>query len=130
VAAFGVLALAIGLSVMLDARRRTVSTAVLRAVGLTPRAVFGALAIEYAVVLVCGTVLGTFMGLQLGSIMLQFLEVTETGAPVIPPFILETRWGVLAIAGVGLLVVTVGSVVAGGVYLRRVAVARAIRLSE
>lgn len=130
VAAFAVLALAVMLSVLLDARRRTVSTAVLRAVGLRPRSVYASLLFEYSLVLLCGAVLGVVLGLRLGDLMLRFLDVTESGAEVVPPFDLETRWDVVSLALVALVVITVASVGAAGVYLRRVAVARAIRLSE
>ncbi|MEX2081291.1 MAG: ABC transporter permease, partial [Dehalococcoidia bacterium] len=130
VAAFSVLCLAVVLTLVLDAEQRSVSTSVLRAVGLSTRSVFGALAIEYSVVVALGVTLGIALGLQVGAVMLRFLEVTERGEPVLPPFVLQTNYGILGFAVGLLLVVMVGSVLAAGFYLRQVSVARAIRLSE
>jgi hypothetical protein len=42
------------------------------------------------------------LGRQVARIMLSFLEVTELGTPVLPPFTLETDWRALAI-GIGVL---------------------------
>ncbi len=130
VAALSVLGLALVLSLLLDAERRTVTTSVLRAVGMGRRTVFGALAIEYGVVVVVGSVLGAVMGLQVSALMLRFLDVTEQGERVIPPFALATDWTALGIAALALLVVATVGVVAAGTYLVRASVPQAIRISE
>jgi hypothetical protein len=130
VAALTVLCLAMALSLLLDAERRAVSTSVLRAVGLAPRSIFAALAIEYAVVVVLGTVLGIALGLRVSALMLRFLDVTEDGEKVLPPFALRTDWSALGVAAGVMVLVAAVSVSLAGYYLRRVAVARALRLSE
>jgi hypothetical protein len=130
IAALSVLCLAMALSLLLDAERRAVTTSVLRAVGLAPRSVFAALAIEYSVVVVLGTTLGVILGLRVSALMLRFLEVTEDGDPVLPPFSLATDWRALALAAGVMALVAAFSVGLAGLYLRRVAVARALRLSE
>jgi hypothetical protein len=62
--------------------------------------------LEWGVVLAIGAVIGVLLGRRVASVMLSFLEVTEEGNTVIPPFILETDWRTLGI-GVGVLTVLV-----------------------
>jgi hypothetical protein len=130
IVSLSVLCLAMVLSLVLDAERRVVPTSVLRAVGLAPRSIFGALAIEYGAVVALGSVLGLVLGLQVSALMLRFLEVTETGQPVLPPFALTTNWSALGLALAVLAAVATAAVFMAGMYLRRVSVSRAIRLSE
>jgi len=90
-------------TLVLSARRRTVEFAVLRTVGTSSWQILRAMLLEWGTVLVIGTTIGILLGRQVASIMLSFLEVTEDGVPVLPPFVLETNWTTLGI-GIGALV--------------------------
>jgi hypothetical protein len=59
--------------------------------------------LEWGTVLLIGAVVGVLLGRQIARIMLSFLEVTDQGEAVLPPFILLTDWVMLGI-GIGVLV--------------------------
>lgn len=85
--------------------RRRAEFALVHAMGFSRLQLFRMLALEYAVVLVAGTAAGAALGLLLGRQMLTFLDVTENGVRVEPPFILVTRWllvaaGMLLVLGI------------------------------
>ena len=82
--------------------RRRGEFALVHAMGFSRLQLFRQLALEYAVVFVAGTAAGAFLGLFLGRQMLSFLEVTEDGFKVEPPFILVTQW---LLVGVGVALV-------------------------
>jgi uncharacterized membrane protein len=42
--------------------------------------------------------IGTFIGERLSYVMLPFLQLTEKGERVLPPFILTINWGTIGIA--------------------------------
>jgi predicted lysophospholipase L1 biosynthesis ABC-type transport system permease subunit len=90
-------------TLVLSARGRTVEFAVLRTVGTSSWQIFRSMLLEWGTVLVIGTTIGVLLGRQVAAIMLSFLEVTEEGVRVLPPFTLETDWVTLAI-GIGTLV--------------------------
>ncbi|MBA4179822.1 MAG: hypothetical protein C0506_04465 [Anaerolinea sp.] len=85
--------------------RRRVEFALVHAMGFSRLQLLRMLALEYAVVFVAGTAAGAFLGLFLARQMLSFLDVTEDGLKVEPPFILMTQW---LLVGLGIaLVLTV-----------------------
>ena len=68
---------------------------------------------------IVGIVVGAVSGLILGNQMLSFLEFTETGTRVEPPFILQTDWIMVGIGvGVILLVFVLALVAARGFLAR------------
>ena len=80
--------------------------------------------------IVAGLALGTWMGGELGEIIMPFLAHDDTGGQVLPPFTMEVRWVTLGIiyAAMGLLfaVITVGVVW----FIRRISLQRILRLGE
>jgi hypothetical protein len=96
------------MSLWIAVQRRRVEFAVLRALGLSKGQVFRMLAFEYSLVVVLGIVAGTYLGLVVGRQMLSFLNVTETGNRVVPPFVLQTDWGVV-IAGILVVLLIFGA---------------------
>lgn len=94
-------------SLWMAVQRRRVEFAVLRALGLSKGQVLRMLAFEYALVIVLGLVAGAYLGLVVGRQMLSFLNVTEDGGRVTPPFVLQTDWGVVA-AGVAVVLLIFG----------------------
>lgn len=98
-------------TLVLGARARVLEFAVLRAVGASPREILRALLLEWGTVLVVGLAIGLALGRQVARIMLSFLEVTEDGTRVLPPFILMTDWLTLGIGGallVGIVLAALG----------------------
>lgn len=130
VAALAILALGFGLSLYVGGQLRTVEMSVLRAVGLSRSHVFAMVTIEYVIVAVVGLAVGTFAGLRISHTMLSFLNVTEQGGPLIPPFALETRWDTLGIAFSFVAVAFVAGIVILAVYFLRVPVSRILRLTR
>ena len=68
----------------------------LRSLGLTRPQMMGLLGIEHIAIAVIGLALGNWAGFQMSKMMVSTLAITETGDPVIPPFLLRTEWGLMA----------------------------------
>jgi ABC-type antimicrobial peptide transport system permease subunit len=103
---------------------------VLRAVGLAPRQVFTMICLEYLLVAVVGLIVGTIAGLRISSTMLDFLNVTETGARLMPPFALSTRWDTVAIAFLATAAAFMVGIIALAGYFLRLPVSRVLRLTR
>lgn len=73
------------------ARGRT-ETAFLRALGLSRSAYIRMVAFEHLMVAVIGLGLGTAVGLAMSRIAVESVAHTETGARLLPPFVLTTQW--------------------------------------
>jgi hypothetical protein len=109
---------------------RIIEFAVLRAVGSSSRQILRSMLLEWGTVLVLGSVIGVFLGRRVASIMLSFLDVTEQGDRVLPPFIVQTDWARLGL-GVGLLVAIVFVGLAlSWVSSMRAADARQLRITQ
>ena len=100
--AMGAAVLGFVVSLAITLHGRTVEVAVLRSLGASNRGLLRALVFEWGVVLVFGSLIGVLLGRWIARLMLQFLEVTETGDPVVPTFAVETEWRLLA-TGIALL---------------------------
>jgi hypothetical protein len=129
-AVFSILALGFALTLYLGGQARTVEVSVLRAVGLSPRQVFTMISLEYLLVAVIGLVIGTIAGLRISETMLSFLNVTEDGGRVVPPFSLATRWDTVAIAFAATSLTFIGGVVGLAWYFLRLPVSRILRLTR
>ncbi|UCD09428.1 MAG: ABC transporter permease, partial [Dehalococcoidales bacterium] len=81
----------------LSARARQLDFAVLRAIGFSRRQIFGLLTFEQLVIVVFGLVLGIITGERLSTIMMPFLQLTEQGSKVLPPFVLSIDWVTIGI---------------------------------
>jgi len=79
-------------SLTLTTWQRTLEFAVLRALGTSRFTILRSLILEWSAVLVLGVGLGLLLGRVISQLMLSFLEVTEQGTPVLPPFRLLTDW--------------------------------------
>ena len=95
-------------TLVLGARSRILEFAVLRAIGSSPLQILRSMVLEWGVVLAIGMAIGVLLGRRVARVMLSFLDVTERGEPVVPPFLLETDWLTLG-AGVGVLVLVAGA---------------------
>ncbi|MPZ50148.1 MAG: FtsX-like permease family protein [Dehalococcoidia bacterium] len=129
-AAFSILALGFGLTLFLGGQARNVEVSVMRAVGLSPRQVFVMISLEYLLVAAIGLAIGTFAGLRISETMLSFLNVTQDGNPVVPPFSLATRWDTVGIAFIATGLAFLAGVVALALYFLRLPVSRILRLTR
>lgn len=111
-------------------RARVTEIAVLRSLGSSRHEILRALALEWGTVLIFGTALGVLLGRQIASLMLQFLEITENGDPVVPSFSVITEWGLLAVGLGGLAVIAAFTLWMSWRLVLRRAGASALRLTE
>ena len=128
--AMGAALLGFVVSLAITLRGRTLEVAVLRSLGASRRELLRAFAFEWGVVLLFGSLIGVLLGRWISRLMLQFLEVTETGEPVVPEFSVQTEWPLLSI-GVALLALAAAVTLwaAWRAVLRR-AGAAALRLTQ
>ncbi len=94
--AMGAAVLGFVVSLAITLRGRTLELAVLRSLGASSGGLLRALVFEWGVILLFGTVVGVLLGRWISQLMLRFLEVTETGDPVVPAFAIETEWRLLS----------------------------------
>jgi len=114
----------------LSARARQLEFAILRTLGFSLRQIIGLICFEQISIITVGMGIGTVVGLQLSTMMMPFLQLTERGAMVLPPFILTTDWLTIGIAYIILTVafaVTISLVV---LFFSRVALHRTLRMGE
>ena len=129
--AFGALLLLVAVALLVSlwvaVQRRRAEFAVMRAMGLSRLQVLRQLTYEYAVVGVMGLVAGTYVGLLVGERMLSFLNVTDEGRRVEPPFILQTDWTAVFIGGGAVLIAFAAALAVAVVSLSRTSDAAALR---
>ena len=116
-------------SVIFTAHERMLEMAVLRTLGIGRGSLLAQLIVEYSIVAIVGLGLGTFLGDRIGRLMLRFLEVSEEGDRVLPPFLLTTDWSTVGISYLVLVgVLGVGVAVAWRLFIRE-SITRVLRLA-
>ena len=75
----------------------------LQALGLTTRQMGWLLSAEHLVIVAFGLIIGTATGFAMSDILVSGMVVTETGAPVLPPFVLTTNWSLMVAIYLGML---------------------------
>jgi len=112
---FLAVALATGSGVMLfsflDTKERQTEFALLRTLGSTGGQLRGIVWFNLFLIVVCGVVLGTWVGQMIGTSLLPLMEVAEEGERVTPPMAFTTNWLSLAVSYSVLAVVTLATVV-------------------
>ena len=81
----------------------------LQALGLRRSQMTRLIGAEHLVIVAIGLALGTAAGFAMSNIMVSALAVTETGQPVVPPFILTTDWAFMAPIYAALIATFVGA---------------------
>ncbi len=81
----------------LTAQARQLDFAVLRAIGFSRRQIFGLLTFEQMIIIIIGLALGIITGEKLSTTMMPFLQLTEQGSRVLPPFVLSIDWVTIGI---------------------------------
>ncbi|MHB8574302.1 MAG: ABC transporter permease [Dehalococcoidia bacterium] len=113
IASLVMIAGAFAVSLYTAVTRRRVEFAVMKALGLGRGRIAAMLGIEYGIISLIGAATGLALGLAISRIMLSFLDVTDSGAHVQPPFVLVTNWSMIAAAfGCLAAIVLVGILVA------------------
>ena len=114
----------------LTAQRRMLEFAVLRTIGFSKRQIAAVVGFEQVFVIGLGMLAGTLMGMRLGSLMIRYMGLTETGDEVLPPMQLEISWFTVGAAWLALglvFLVTIGAVV---LLYSRLALHRVLRIGE
>ena len=117
-------------SLTLTTWQRTLEFAVLRALGTSRFTILRSLVLEWSAVLVLGVGLGLVLGRVISQIMLSFLEVTEQGTPVLPPFRLITDWYAVGAAVVFLFVVVLVTLVTTWLVAMKRASGKQLRITQ
>ncbi len=114
----------------LSALGRQLEFAVLRTLGFSRRQIIGLICLEQVFVIGSGMGIGTILGLQLSRVMMPFLQLTEMGQKVLPPFVPVVDWLTIGTAYLVLAVAFVVTISLVIVYFSRVAIHRALRIGE
>jgi putative ABC transport system permease protein len=85
---------------------------------------------EQILVIGLGMGIGTLLGNRLSRIMMPFLQVTEKGEAVVPPFVLVIDWRTIGIAYIILAVAFVVTISLVVLFFSRVALHRALRMGD
>lgn len=80
---------------VLVAQQQQGEFAVLRTMGFSLPQVLLVVGIEKILIIAVSMALGTAVGLQLGTMMLEFVGFVETGESVLPPFVTVTDWATI-----------------------------------
>ncbi|MDG1840511.1 MAG: ABC transporter permease [Dehalococcoidia bacterium] len=117
-------------SLTLTTWQRTLEFAVLRALGTSRFTILRSLVLEWSAVLVLGVGLGLILGRVISQLMLSFLEVTEQGTPVLPPFRLITDWYAVGAAVAFLFVVVLVTLVTTWLVAMKRAGGKQLRITQ
>jgi hypothetical protein len=129
-AAAGFALIGFAVSSMVAARERLTEFALLRAMGLSPRQLFGWLSLESAFLLAIGVLGGTGLGLLLAWTVLPFVTLTQQATAVVPPVRVVIPWELVTLLlGLGLAALAISIGMLSGA-LRRLHVASILRLGE
>ncbi|MBO3751281.1 ABC transporter permease [Streptosporangiaceae bacterium NEAU-GS5] len=112
------------------ARERTAEFALLRALGVSHRQVFGLLAVEQAFIVALSLAAGTALAVTVAVLVVPHIVLTGQATAVTPGVLLDIPWGATAalLVGVG---VALFAIVAGlARQLRRQGLGRALRIGE
>ena len=114
----------------LSARGRQLEFAILRTLGFSLRQIIGLICLEQVFVIGSGMGIGTLLGMQLSSVMMPFLQLTEMGHKVLPPFVPVTDWFTIGIAYIILAVAFIVTISLVILFFSKVAIHRALRIGE
>ena len=114
----------------LSARGRHLEFAILRTLGFSWTQIISLVCFEQIFVIGAGMGIGTLLGNRLSRIMMPFLQLTEKGEAVVPPFVLVTDWGTISVAYVILSVAFIVTMSLVVLFFSRVALHRALRMGD
>lgn len=125
-----ILALGFILTLYLSGQGRTIEVTIMRTLGFSRAQVVVMICLEYLLIATIGLGVGVVAGLRISQTMLSFLNVTEDGQKVVPPFILATDWANLMVAFLALSVAFAGGILALALYFLRQSAGRVLRVTQ
>jgi ABC-type lipoprotein release transport system permease subunit len=114
----------------LSAQQRQLDFAILRTLGFSLRQIIGLVCFEQLFIIIVGMGLGTIIGERLSYIMMPFLQLTEQGVRVLPPFILTVNWGTIGMAYALLAVAFIITISLVILFFSRVAIHKTLRMGD
>jgi len=114
----------------LSARGRQLEFAILRTQGFSLGQIIGLISFEQIFVIGAGMGIGTVVGQQLSTVMMPFLQLTERGARVLPPFLPVIDWNTIGLAYIILTVAFIITMSLVVLFFSRVAIHRTLRIGE
>jgi ABC-type antimicrobial peptide transport system permease subunit len=114
----------------LAARSRHLEFAILRTLGFSWKQIISLVCLEQIFVIGLGMGIGTLLGSRLSRIMMPFLQLTEKGETVVPPFTIVTDWSTIGIAYIILTIAFIITMSLVVLFFSRVALYRALRMGE
>ena len=111
-------------------RSRAVQFGLMRTVGFSMKQLIVLVWVEQALVIAAGLALGTWMGGELGSIVMPFLAHDDLGRQVLPPFRMEVDWSTLAITYAAMSVIFASTILGVIVFIRTISLQRILRFGE
>jgi putative ABC transport system permease protein len=114
----------------LSIRQRETLYGVMRAMGMSPRQLYGWIVLEQAILILAGLALGTALGVLLNQITLPRLPVSLGDRQPIPPFVPRADW--LAVGGLYLALAVAFLIILGVVtaLLWRARIHRILRIGQ
>ena len=113
---------------VLVAQQQQGEFAVLRTLGFSLPQVMLIVGVEKILIIVVSMALGTAVGLQLGTMMLEFVGFVETGETVLPPFVTVTDWATIGGAYSVLGLVFLGAIGIIVALYMRMAIGQVLRI--
>ncbi len=129
-AAFAFAAIGFAVNAAVSARERMTEFALMRALGISSRQVFGLLGVEQTFLVTLGVLGGIALGVAVSRLVIPHIVLTAQATAVSPPVILSTPWlwiAVLAVAVMAALGAIVGVLAAS---LRRGGLGATLRIGE
>lgn len=114
----------------LSAQGRQLDFAILRTLGFSLRQIIGLVCFEQLFIIVAGLGIGTLIGERLSYVMMPFLQLTEQGGRVVPPFVLTIDWGTIGMAYAILAVAFIITISLVILFFSRVAIHRTLRMGD
>ena len=102
----------------------------MRAMGISSRQLLVMIGLEYLLIAAIGVVVGTFAGLRISETMLSFLDVTASGARIVPPYRLVTDWATIGVAFSVVATAFVAGILALALFFLRLPVSRILRMTR
>ncbi len=111
-------------------RQRLINLGILRAMGMSSGQMGVVVAFELGVLILSGLTLGTVLGVWISRLFIPYLQIGDTTAELVPPYLVEIAWpAVVQIYGLFVLLFLVAVLVLTWL-LRRMRLFQAIKLGE
>ncbi|MBA7522423.1 hypothetical protein ES705_14542 [subsurface metagenome] len=114
----------------LSAQKRQLDFVILRTLGFSLRQIIGLVCFEQLYIAIVGMGIGTVIGERLSYVMMPFLQLTEKGERVLPPFTLTVDWLTIGIAYIIIAIafaITISMVI---LFFYRVAIHKTLRMGD